>query len=566
MSSPSSPDHKKKHEHKKKSTSLPPDMLPDGGLNSRIHGVPGSTPGCTAGAYAKTLDPENLPEISLKTCFPDHYALAKKWLGDVRPKSLQLLLTAFGPQPTVADIVNKWLIRRVGRKCIEGTEEGRKDMEAFCVDVIKRLRKLPTCSEKLYRAVPWSAMGKSAPGLSEFEEETNIVWPIFASLTKSESRSRDMLKTEGGILFVVTTDQARDVTDIASVHQDDGEFMLEPNSVFTITGNKQEDKIFVVEMKQNMPSMRPIMKEIEEHKHHHHEAKRSASADPADSSLMIPVSPVSTKPERSATIVTPVMRRVPSMSATPITRKNSLTVLTEPNSSSQPGSPRFARSSSRLAIGQSPRGPMRVLSKPAHRVQPGNLSNTMTMWSAARGYIKILSCNSRGSNHIVKSYTPSWASGEHKDIKKGEKDEEKKKSHEKEEEKEKKEKKEKKEEKEKEKEKGKEKEETKEEKEGKKDKKDKKKDKKKKKEKEKGSDSESSKASGTEGTEKKTVSDDSKPSPPVSPTTAGYGTMELYPNQAPTYIIDDRTVDWQTIGGIVLNSTREAPVIFMSLK
>jgi len=506
MSSKDSPDHKKKHEHRKKNTTLPPDVLPDGGLNSRIHGVPGSTPGCTAGAYAKSFDPTDLPEVSVKSCFPDHYANAKKWLTEVHPKSLQMLLTAYGPPPTIADIVNKWMIRRVGRKCIEGTEEGRKDLEAFCVDALKRLRRIPTCSMKLYRAVPWSAMGKLAPGLSEFEEETNIVWPTFTSLTKSESRARELFKTEGGILFVVETDQARDVTDVASVHQEDGEFMLEPNSCFTITANKQEEKVFVVEMKQNFPSPRPIMKEIEEHKHHRHGSIR---IDPSEPSSQLAECVTPTKGEGTTTIVTPVIRRTPSATTTPLGRNSSLSCLSD--SSGSPGSPRFARSSSRLAF---PQSPSKATPKPKHRVQVASFSNSMTMWSAARGYIKVLSTNGRGK--VVKSYVPRWASGEPKEEeKKEEKKEDKKESEEKKEE-EVKEKKEKKE---------------------KKDKKDKK-DKKKKKEK------------GGEGVvtplsldlEKKSGSDDGS-TPPVSPTTPGYGTLELYPQSAPTYIIDDRTVD-----------------------
>jgi len=543
MSSSEHSEHKKKHDHKKKGATLPPGVFPDGGLNSRMHGVPGSTPGCTAGAYAKTLDPENLPDITLKTCFPDQFLVAKKWISDVRPKSLQLLLTGFEPAPTIADVVNKWLIRRVGRKCIEGTEEGRKDMEAFCVDVLKRLRKLPTCFIKLYRAVPWSAMGKSAPGLAEFEEETNIVWPTFTSLTKSESRARELFKDEGGILFVVTTDQAHDVTEIASVHQEEGEFMLEPNSCFTITQNKQEDKVFVVEMKQ-VASMRPIMKEIEDRKHHHrHESGRSSSADPSDS-FQAPNSPVQNKTERSATIVTPVLRRVPSLTNSPNARKNSLSVLDSNSSLSTPNSPRaFPRSSSRLTVLQSPRGPARMLNRPAHRVQLSNHQTSMTMWSAARGYIKVLSCNSRG--HPVKAFTPDWASGKPKEKPKEETDEGSKEEEPKEE-------------------KEGDKDDHDDEKEGKKDKK--KKDKKKKKD----SDPATSQGNSFDDlsisveVEDRGDYDDST-RPPVSPTTPGYGTMALYPNAAPDYIIDDRTVDWQTLGGIILHSTRDAPIYVMSL-
>jgi len=547
-----SSEHKKKHEHKKV-TSLPPGVLPDGGLKSRIHGVPGSTPGCTAGAYAKTLDADGLPEVSVKSCFPDQYAAAKKWISEAHPKSLQLLLTAFGPEPTIADIVNKWLIRRVGRKCPEGTEEGRKDMEAFCVDAIKRLRKLPVCTMKLFRAVPWSAMGKCAPGLSEFEEETNIVWPTFSSLTKSEACAREMLKEEGGILFVVNSDQARDVTDVASVHQFEGEFMLEPNSVFTISSNKQEEKIFVVEMKQIPTTVRPILKESEDHKHHHHhESSRSNSADPSESTFSVPQSPVSLKGERSATIVTPVMRRVPSLSSTPLSRKNSLPMLGDSgNSMSSPGSPRFPRTSSRLAIPMSPHGPTKVLSKPAHRVRVNKCSTSMTVWSAAQAYIKVYSTKSRGKNYTVKAYTPDWASPEKREKKKEE--EQKKEEEKKEEVNEEKKEEEKKEEEKKDKE-GKEKEEEKEGKKGKK-----KKDKKKKKEKD-------SKPVVETHIDIPAGKDSEGGTPPVSPTSPGYGTMELYPKAAPTYIIDDRTVDWQTIGGIILNSTRGAPLMYMSLR
>jgi len=539
----SSSEHKKKHEHRKKNTTLPPDVFPDGGLNSRIHGVPGSTPGCTAGAYAKSLVPEDLPELSIKTCFPDQYAAAKKWITEVRPKSLQLFLTAFGSGPTIADVVNKWLIRRVGRKCIEGTEEGRKDMEAFCVDVLKRLRKLPTCSMKLFRGVPWSAMGKSAPGLSEFEEETNIVWPTFSSLTKSETRARELLKTEGGILFVVQTDQARDVTEIASVHQADGEFMLEPNSCFTISANKDEEKIFVVEMTQLFPSVRPIMKEIE---HHRHDSTRSLSADPSDPSFQMPLSP--TKMERSATVVTPVLRRAPSATNSPLGRKNSLNVIGDFSySSSTPGSPRFGRSSSRLAISQSPYKGGRT-----HRVQRNNLTNAMTMWSAARGYIRVLSSKSREGKHTVKPYSPPWASPDYREKKEKEekerKEREEKEKEEKEKEKKEKEKKEKEEGKDDDDEKG-------------KSKKDKKKDKKKKK----GKGKDKVEEINTAALANDNANDDWL-TPPVSPTTPGYGTMELYPESAPTYIIDDRTVDWQTLGGVILHSTRGTPLMVMTLK
>ena len=78
-------------------------------------------------------------------------------------------------------------------------------MASFAAEAIKCLRSLPTLPEatKLYRAVPWKAMGKLAPGMSEFCEESNIVWPTFTSLIRSEKRARELLKDEGGFWYVI---------------------------------------------------------------------------------------------------------------------------------------------------------------------------------------------------------------------------------------------------------------------------------------------------------------------------------------------------------------------------
>jgi len=513
-------DHKKKHDHKKASTSfLPPDMVADGGFTTRIQGVPGSTPGCTAGAYARPLGEGELPEVNVKTCFPDHYTLGKKWFTEAHPKSLQMILTGFGPSPSIADMVNKWLIRRVSRKCAEGTEEGRKDMEAFCVDAVKRLRKIPTSTMVLYRACPWSAMGNSAPGLSELEEECDVVWPTFASLTKSEKRARQMFKNEGGILFVVNTDQARDVSDIAAVQNEGGEYMLEPNSCFTIKENKQEDKVFVVKMQQNYPSLRPILKEVaDSHKHGHH--NRTDSGSERKSTFEVAQPTMQPRSGDGATIITPVVRRAPSMPSSPLTRKSSLNWAADGNTINVPSSPLgFARSSSRVMAAPSPFG-KRTPSRPTHRTQANmHSAGAMTMWSAACGYIKVYSCAARGKNHTVKSITPEWAT-EKKEKK--EEDKEKKKK-------------------------------------DKKDKKDKKKkDKEKEKEKDKDSGSASASASALPG--------DDFSSPPTSPSSVGPDAMVLCPTSAPTYIINESAEDWETLGGIILNMPRSSPRMVMSLR
>ena len=450
-----SKEHKKRHEHHRDKGSSgaaapvtqPPEPSIDGGFASRIQGVPGSTPGCTAGAYATPLEPDDLPSVSVKKCFPDHYALGRRWIADFRPKSLQLLLVKFGPAPSIADIMNQWLIRRVGRKCAEGTEEGRKDMAAFAVDAIKRLRKLPPCKVTLYRAVPWSAMGKSAPGEAEFCEDCNIVWPVFATLTKSEARARELLREEGGFLYVVEASQARDVTALAPVRSGEVEYMLEPNSEFTITLNERQDRVFVVGMRQNFPSTRPIMRDVELHKHRHRHVPSDAAdatGTPTAHTLTQPPAlpqqplnpatagtdtglPRSPRPTAASVagigVITPTKWSTPSASPLPGSRASAAALpgLQFPSSpsttgiassSASAGSSSPSRFGSRLSM-VSPRSTGRWAQRPVHRVQvtPQRSPMTITMWSAARAYVKVFSCRVRDQSKVLHPEKPAWARG-----------------------------------------------------------------------------------------------------------------------------------------------------------
>jgi len=412
-------DHKKKKHSSRKDHRTVPSAPPgstkgDGGLDARMFGVPGSTPGCTAGAYATEIDPDNLPEIDFASCFPEHAESGKEWLASNQGVlTLSLLLSKWGPEPCIMDRLNKWLIRRVGRKCAEGTEEGRKDLAAFAAEAIKDLRMLPALPEatKLYRAVPWKAMGKLAPGLSEFEEESNIVWPTFTSLVKSEKRARDLLKDEGGFLYVVEASQARDVTALAPVQSGADEIMLEPNSQFVITSNENQGKIFVVCMKQEFPSLRPIMKEVDltrRHHHHHHRHTRAGS-------VTTPVSPVPSLPNpfdgpsvviNDSQRATPVIVKAPpspAVFATPQKR----------GSVSIAGGSGMRTSQSRLSLPSfynSRRGSIRQLDvKPIHRSHASLKSDAMTMWSAGKGYLSIKSVACRDKSKVLKlKKQPDW--------------------------------------------------------------------------------------------------------------------------------------------------------------
>jgi len=412
-------DHKKKKHssrkaHKSVATTPPGVSKGDGGLDSRMFGVPGSTPGCTAGAYATEIDPDNLPDIDFASCFPEHAESGKEWFETNKGvMTLSILLSKWGPDPCIMDRLNKWLIRRVGRKCAEGTEEGRKDMAAVAADAIKDLRSLPALSEatKLYRAVPWKAMGKLAPGLSEFEEESNIVWPTFTSLVKSEKRARDLLKEEGGFLYVVEASEARDVTALAPVQSGADEIMLEPNSQFVITSNENQGKVFVVCMKQEVPSLRPIMKEVDLSRKHHHHHHRHNRADSITGSG--PISPVPNVPETTATIVvgdgqrsTPVIVKAPPSPAVYATPKRGGSI------SMTNSQMNMRTSSSRLSLPSfynSRRGSIRGEAKPIHRTHASLKTDVMTMWSAGKGYLSVKSVACRDKSKVLKlKKQPDW--------------------------------------------------------------------------------------------------------------------------------------------------------------
>jgi len=404
-------EHRKKKHGSRVSRKTVPSAPPgstsgDGGLNSRMFGVPGSTPGCTAGAYATEINPDDLPEINFASCFPEHAEAGKDWLAaNPSASALSLLLSKWGPDPSLMDRMNKWLIRRVGRKCAEGTEEGRKDMASFAAEAIKCLRSLPTLPEatKLYRAVPWKAMGKLAPGMSEFCEESNIVWPTFTSLIRSEKRARELLKDEGGFLYVIEASQARDVTALAPVQSGADEIMLEPNSQFVITSNDNQGKIFVVGMKQEVPSLRPIMKEVDTKKHHHH--RHHTNTSPLTTSVSVSGAPAV----------------VPTVHVTD-PGKTSVVVKAPPSPSSN-----FATTSSRMFASQIAMRPSgsrlsmpsfvgsrrgSITSRPFHRshAELKSDSMTMTMWSAGKAYLEVHSVNCRGKDKIFKlKNLPRWA-------------------------------------------------------------------------------------------------------------------------------------------------------------
>jgi len=213
-----------------------------------------------------------------------------------------------------------------------------------------------------------------------------------------------------------------------------------------------------------------------------------------------------------------------------------------------PSSPAMSRATSQLKMGSS--SPFTVRRTPlrsSHRTEANiHQPMAMTMWSAGCGYLKVLSCSARGKS--VKQVVPDWANPSKK--KKEHKEKKEKKEDGEEEKDEKKEgKPEDKETEEKDKKK-----EGKEGKEGKKKKDKKKKDKKK------------EKKAAAAAVEEENAAAPPSPSSPVSPSTPGFGTMVLCPKAAPNYIIYENSADWLSLGGIVLNNTRNAPILVMSLK
>ena len=433
-------DHKKKkHSSRHRKTVPPPPPgadLHDGGLDARVSGVPGSTPGCTAGAYATELDAEGAGAVSVASCFPEQAAAAREWLeANGSAMVLSLLLARWGPAPCAMDQLNRWLIRRVGRKCAEGTEEGRADMAALAVEAVRELRALPAVADaaRLYRAVPWSAMGRSAPGLSEFCEESNIVWPTFTSLVRSEERARDMLRAEGGFLYIVEATQARDVTALAPVQSGADEIMLEPNSEFTITGNEQQGNVFVVGMRQNYPSTRPIMRDVEPRKHRHrHRQSRvgsvtSCPVGPTDGTTTGTTSSTSntststsgtsttgtTSSDARAPAMPVIVKAPPSPAVPPALAASSRAAFGAGAGAGSPGASPVAglfRSSARLGGAHASRRAPLHAQKPVRRVHTScnKADLTMTMWSVGKGYLAVHSVGCRDASKVLHLHTPAW--------------------------------------------------------------------------------------------------------------------------------------------------------------
>jgi len=247
-------------------------------------------------------------------------------------------------------------------------------------------------------------MGKLAPGLSEFEEESNIVWPTFTSLVKSEKRARDLLKDEGGFLYIVEASQARDVTALAPVQSGADEIMLEPNSQFVITSNQNEGKIFVVCMKQEFPSLRPIMKEVDlsrKHHHHHHRHTRAGSVTSPTPTITEGGSVVYSDNQRA----TPVIVKAPpspAVYATP--KRGSVSVPNNQVGLRPSGSTRFSLPS---FYNSARRGS--ILRTPVHRSHANLKTDVMTMWSAGKAYLMVKSVACRDKDKVLKlKKQPDW--------------------------------------------------------------------------------------------------------------------------------------------------------------
>jgi len=216
-----------------------------------------------------------------------------------------------------------------------------------------------------------------------------------------------LLKDEGGFLYIIEATQARDVTALAPVQSGADEIMLEPNSQFVITSNNNEGKIFVVCMKQEFPSLRPIMKEVDltrKHHHHHHRHNRAGSITAPMSP--VPATPIPESPSTLMCSPTPVIIKAPPSPAV-FAKRGSVSVST-PQSGLRPSSSRLSMPS----FHSSRRGSIRAVDmKPIHRSHAILKSeNAMTMWSAGKAYLTVKSVACRDKTKVFKlKNQPEWA-------------------------------------------------------------------------------------------------------------------------------------------------------------
>jgi len=185
------------------------------------------------------------------------------------------------------------------------------------------------------------------------------------------------------------------------------EIMLEPNSQFVITGNTNEGKIFVVTMKQEFPSLKPIMKDVDlnrKHHHHHHRHNRAGSITAA-------VSPVPALPDSPSVVIgdnqrsTPVIVKAPPSPAVFATPKRGSVSIQAPGSG--------LRSSSRMSLPSfynSRRGSIRADNRPKHRTHAQLKSDGgMTVWSVGKSVLVVKSAACRDKSKVFKlKKQPDW--------------------------------------------------------------------------------------------------------------------------------------------------------------
>jgi len=425
-------DEKKKEHTKKNKYAAAFSSLPSGLSCSRddfalrMANVPGSSPGCTAGAYSNpyTLaDAQGDSDVgaALSEALPsiDSQKL-RDWASD-NVSSPLVLLGCAGKDKSVWAAVNAHLVKRVRRK---DDSLAAQRMGTFVCDCVSALRSVPTFPKTtLYRAVPNSAMGYDAPSRDEFGEDCNIVWPVFSALTPDEKAARSVL-SEGGFLFQIETERARDVASFVEGCKSGEEFWLEPNAEFLITSSGADSSnsaIFVVQCKQNWPSARPIAGDLPEKFRKGRKISRQRSGSTLSTSSDIPL-PGDKEKDKSERDAVKVVVRVASEAAV------------------SGGASRGDGSSGALFSGSSRSSGRRGTfggrgKRPTHRVQCAGLGMkgvSMTVWTAVKGNVRVKSVKCREDDKVIDDKEkPSWAHLAERDIEKEKAEEEERKKAEK---------------------------------------------------------------------------------------------------------------------------------------
>jgi len=343
---------------------------------------------------------------------------------------------------SIAERVNTWMAHRAayGRDALEDDR-----WLGFVAHLCAALRLLPTIAGRVFRGVHAAHADIKGP----FAPGSRIIWPGFVSATASIEQARSVTRGTG-TLFTIEAKCVHPVGGLAVV--DEQELIFEPNSEFVVKSASGSAGVVTVELIQ-AETRTPLLgapgggalntnhTSRSRHRHHHHHKKSGGgggsgvdtiTGDPASGPDTSPVrirsrtrsgeDVVSSAPttmtltqlctlapsSMPASTASPVAVTVTAIPRQPVLRKHSDGV--PPTISPSVSSPALVPRPSHSPVSSSASSPSPSISR-SQTLTPKRSpvgAHTVTMWSAARSYVKVRSLRCRPNQRFITSLHPSW--------------------------------------------------------------------------------------------------------------------------------------------------------------